>query len=341
LGDTRRFYRGTVTKYAVVWCLLPIRCVKGASKTEKNIRSHTNIAGLLLHTLPAPSIMIARRACRALAPVRSQNEGKSNSMSRVSDCRVLAVVNQKGGVGKTTTAVNVGAYLAMANRKVLVIDCDPQSNATSGLGVDKGAVSAGLYDVLVESTPLGQIILKSVGGIKGLDLAPSTIDLSGAEMVLYSEQNFAREHVLRKAIEPERANYDFILIDAPPSLGLLTINVLTAADALLIPIQCEYYALEGISQLLAVISRIQERLNPRLEIAKVILTMQDYRTNLSSQVVADVRAYFGEKVAGAVIPRNVRLSEAPSFGQPISLYDPKSKGAGAYRDLAQEVMKYR
>jgi len=262
-------------------------------------------------------------------------------MSRVSDCRVLAVVNQKGGVGKTTTAVNVGAYLAMANRKVLVIDCDPQSNATSGLGVDKGAVSAGLYDVLVESTPLGQIILKSVGGIKGLDLAPSTIDLSGAEMVLYSEQNFAREHVLRKAIEPERANYDFILIDAPPSLGLLTINVLTAADALLIPIQCEYYALEGISQLLAVISRIQERLNPRLEIAKVILTMQDYRTNLSSQVVADVRAYFGEKVAGAVIPRNVRLSEAPSFGQPISLYDPKSKGAGAYRDLAQEVMKYR
>ena len=213
-------------------------------------------------------------------------------MSRQSDCRVLAVVNQKGGVGKTTTAVNLGAYLAMTGQRVLVVDCDPQSNATSGLGVDKSAVPAGLYDVLVESTPISEIVLKSVASIKGLDLAPSTIDLSGAEMVLYSEQNLAREHVLKKALAPVLKDYDFVLIDAPPSLGLLTINVLTAASGLIIPIQCEYYALEGISQLLSVIARIQERLNPRLEIDKVVLTMQDYRTNLSTQVVADSARLF-------------------------------------------------
>ncbi len=259
-------------------------------------------------------------------------------MAKKQACRTIAVVNQKGGVGKTTTVVNVCAYLAAAGKRVLLVDCDPQSNATSGVGVDKGAVTLGLYGVLVEGTPMKEIVVKDVAGIKGFDLAPSTLDLSGAEMVLYSEQNFARESVLKKAFKTIHDDYDYIFIDAPPSLGLITINILTAADGLLIPIQCEYYALEGISQLLSVIERIQERLNSALVIDLVVLTMQDYRTNLSQQVVADVREFFGEKVAETLIPRNVRLSEAPSFGQPISLYDAKSKGASAYAALAQEVI---
>jgi len=259
-------------------------------------------------------------------------------MAKKQECRILAVVNQKGGVGKTTTAVNLCAYIAQAGRRVLLVDCDAQSNATSGVGIDKASVSSGLYDVLVENVPIADIVLKDVAGIKGFDMAPSTLDLSGAEMVLYSEQNFSRESILARALKGVRDQYDYIVIDAPPSLGLITINVLTAAQGLVIPIQCEYYALEGISQLLGVIERIQERLNPSLQIDLVVLTMQDYRTNLSQQVIADVREFFGDKVANTLIPRNVRLSEAPSFGQPISIYDPKSKGAGAYMQLAQEVM---
>jgi chromosome partitioning protein len=260
-------------------------------------------------------------------------------MAKKRECRILAVVNQKGGVGKTTTAVNLCAYLALADRRVLLVDCDAQSNATSGVGVDKTAISSGLYDVLVENASMSSIVHKDVAGIKGLDLAPATLDLSGAEMVLYSEQNFARETVLARALKSVDDQYDYIVIDAPPSLGLITINVLTAAQGLVIPIQCEYYALEGISQLLSVIDRIKERLNPQLAIDLVVLTMQDYRTNLSQQVIADVREFFKDKVATVLIPRNVRLSEAPSFGQPISIYDPKSKGAAAYKQLAEEVIE--
>ncbi|HEY3333332.1 MAG TPA: ParA family protein [Capsulimonadaceae bacterium] len=259
-------------------------------------------------------------------------------MAKKHTCRTIAVVNQKGGVGKTTTAVNLSGYLAAAGKRVLLVDCDPQSNATSGVGIDKGTIEAGLYDVLVEGVPLKDIVHKDVASIKGFDLAPSTLDLSGAEMVLYTEQNFARESVLKKAFKSIQDDYDYIFIDAPPSLGLITINILTAADGLLIPIQCEYYALEGISLLLSVVDRIRENLNPSLAIDLVVLTMQDYRTNLSQQVIADVREFFGDKVAETLIPRNVRLSEAPSFGQPIGVYDPKSKGATAYSQLAQEVI---
>jgi chromosome partitioning protein len=259
-------------------------------------------------------------------------------MAKKRECRTLAVVNQKGGVGKTTTAVNLGAYLATAGKRVLLIDADPQSNATSGVGVAKTADLIGLYDVLVEGASIAPLVKHNVSDIKGFDLLPSTLDLSGAEMVLYTEQNFERESVLKKALKTSRSEYDYILIDAPPSLGLLTINIFTAADGLIIPIQCEYYALEGISLLLSVVDRIRESLNPNLSIDLVVMTMQDYRTNLSQQVISDVREYFGDVVASTPIPRNVRLSEAPSFGQPINLYDPKSKGAAAYEALAQEVI---
>lgn len=253
--------------------------------------------------------------------------------------RIFAVVNQKGGVGKTTTAINLSATLAQSGRKVLLIDSDPQANATSGLGINKATVERSLYDTLVDGAPVASVIAKNVAGIAGLDLVPSTLDLSGAEMALYTEQNFNRETVLKKALAAVKGAYDCILIDAPPSLGLLTVNILTAADRLLIPIQCEYYALEGISQLLEIIERIKDRLNPSLDIAMVILTMQDPRTNLSQQVIEEVRSFFGDRVAQTVIPRNVRLSEAPSFGQPISQYDPRSRGAAAYWELAQEVMR--
>jgi chromosome partitioning protein len=252
---------------------------------------------------------------------------------------IYAVVNQKGGVGKTTTAINLAAALAQTGEKVLLVDSDPQSNATSGLGVDKASITAGLYDVLVEGMAAADAILPSVAGIAGLDLLPATLDLSGAEVVLYSEQNFSRESVLRGALKPIVNLYDFVIIDGPPSLGLLTVNILTAASRLIIPIQCEYYALEGISQLLTVVERIRSGLNPALSIAMVALTMQDARTNLSQAVIAEVRGAFGELVARTVIPRNVRLSEAPSYGQPISIFDARSKGATAYRELATEVIE--
>jgi chromosome partitioning protein len=259
-------------------------------------------------------------------------------MKKAVSARIFAVVNQKGGVGKTTTTVNVAAELAMAGKKVLVIDADPQANATSGLGVEKATVAHSLYDVLVDGLDLRGAIIEGVASIPGLDLLPSHLDLSGAEMVLYSEQNLQREYVLRKALKSASGQYDFIIIDAPPSLGLITVNILAAAERLLIPIQCEYYALEGISQLLTVIERIQADINRQLEIGLVILTMQDGRTNLSQQVIDEVRGFFGDKTASTMVPRNVKLSEAPSFGRPISQYDAKSRGAVAYHELAQEIL---
>ena len=246
----------------------------------------------------------------------------------------LAVVNQKGGVGKTTTAVNLATTLALAGRRVLLLDCDPQGNATSGLGRKEG-VEQSIYDALTGGVPLADIILKDVG-VPGLDLAPATLDLAGAEMEMFQE--LSRETILKKILKPVEKNYQYIFIDGPPSLGLLTLNILTAADAVLIPIQCEYYALEGISQLMDIVERVRHHLNPKLAIGMVVLTMHDERINLSRQVVAEVREYFGDQVAKTIVPRNVRLSEAPSFGQPIALYDPKSKGAVAYADLAQEVI---
>lgn len=246
----------------------------------------------------------------------------------------LAVVNQKGGVGKTTTAVNLATTLAQAGRKVLLLDCDPQGNATSGLG-QKDAVEQSVYDALTGGVPLADIILKDVV-VPGLDLVPSSIDLASAELAMFQE--LSRETILKKVLKPVEKNYQYIFIDGPPSLGLLTVNILTAADAVLVPIQTEYYALEGMQQLMDSVERVRQHLNPRLAIGLVVLTMHDERINLSRQVVAEVREFFGDLVAKTIIPRNVRLSEAPSFGQPIALYDPKSKGAVAYADLAQEVI---
>jgi len=248
--------------------------------------------------------------------------------------RVLAIANQKGGVGKTTTAVNLAACLALHRKKVVAIDIDPQGNTTSGLGIDRRRIRRSIYHVLVEETPIKEVILPTA--IRRLHLVPATIDLAGAEIEMVSL--VAREARLRQALRSIRDEYDFLLIDCPPSLGLLTINALTAADQVLIPIQCEYYALEGLGQLLHTIRVVQSRLNPDLEIEGVVLTMFDGRTNLSIQVAEEVKRHFREKVHRAVVPRNVRLSEAPSHGKPVILYDPHCRGAEVYRDLAREVM---
>ncbi len=249
--------------------------------------------------------------------------------------RVIAIANQKGGVGKTTTAINLGASLAVAERRTLIIDIDPQANASSGLGVAGTSDRATIYDVLVAGTPMGECVLKGVH-LPNLDLVPSTRDLVGAEIEMVGMM--ARETVLRRALETLRPSYDYILIDCPPSLGLLTLNTLTAADSVLIPIQCEFYALEGLSQLLNTIRLVQRALNQRLRIEGVLLTMFDQRLNLSTQVAEDAREYFGSKVFRTVIPRNVRLAEAPSFGEPIIHYDVLSKGAQSYLALAKELL---
>ncbi|HEV2146547.1 MAG TPA: AAA family ATPase [Longimicrobiaceae bacterium] len=249
--------------------------------------------------------------------------------------RIIAIANQKGGVGKTTTAINLGACLAVAEKKTLVIDTDPQGNATSGLGIVKDDVERSMYDVLVEGAALEEVIVPRVH-FPYLDVAPATQDLVGVEVELVSRA--MREGILREALEPLRDRYEYILIDCPPSLGLLTLNTLTAADAVLIPIQCEFYALEGLSQLLNTIRIVQKSLNPRLQIEGVLLTMFDGRLNLSRQVADEAKEYFGAKVYRTAIPRNVRIAEAPSFGKPIVLYDIVSVGAKSYLSLAREVI---
>jgi chromosome partitioning protein len=250
--------------------------------------------------------------------------------------RIIAVANQKGGVGKTTTAVNLSACLAELGMRVLLVDIDPQGNATSGLGIDRKAVKASVYDVLLDDlSPLAAMVETRVSR---LTVVPATIDLAGAEIELVPRMS--RENRLKKALHPVRDQFDFILMDCPPSLGLLTINALTAADSILIPIQCEYYALEGLTQLMDTFRLVREALNPALEVEGVLLTMFDGRTNLSIQVVEDVKRFFKGKVYRSIITRNVRLSEAPSHGVPITLYDPKSKGAEAYMELAKEVIEH-
>lgn len=249
--------------------------------------------------------------------------------------RIIAITNQKGGVGKTTTSVNLSACLAYLGKKVLLIDIDPQGNTTSGVGVNKGEIPSCIYDVLIDDENIKHVIKQSK--IENLDVVPATISLAGAEIELVS--TISREVRLKHALQNVKDEYDFIIIDCPPSLGLLTINALTASDAVIIPVQCEYYALEGLSQLLSTVRLVQKHLNPQLTIDGVLLTMLDARTNLGLQVIEEVKRYFQDKVYKTIIPRNVRLSEAPSHGEPIIIYDPKSRGAEVYLELAREVIK--
>jgi chromosome partitioning protein len=248
--------------------------------------------------------------------------------------KVITICNQKGGTGKTTSAINLTAYLALAGKKVLLIDLDPQANTTSGLGINKHNIKKSAYHVLLEELDIKEIVQNT--SINNLYLAPSNLDLTGAEVELVGV--LGREHRLKKALVNEREQFDFIVIDSPPSLGLLTINALCAADSVLIPVQCEYYALEGLTQLVNTIRLVKDNLNPNLMIEGVLLTMADFRTNLTKEIIQETRNYFKEKVYETVIPRNIRLTEAPSFGQPIALYDKESIGAQKYLELAQEIL---
>lgn len=250
--------------------------------------------------------------------------------------KAIAIFNQKGGVGKTTTNINLSACLAMKGKKVLVVDIDPQGNTTSGIGLVKRKLQYTIYDVIVNKDfDISKAILHTK--TEGLDILPASVDLAGAEIELVNLEG--RERRLKKAIDKVKPLYDFVFIDCPPSLGLLTINSLTAVDSVLIPIQCEFYALEGVSQLMSTVEMVRKNMNPNIEIEGVILSMFDGRTNLSLQVVQEVKKYFGSKVLSTIIPRNVRLAEAPSYGLPIVKYDPKSKGAKAYQQFATELLR--
>lgn len=253
----------------------------------------------------------------------------------VGQTKVIAIINQKGGVGKSTTAINLSAALGELGKQVLLVDLDPQGNSSSGLGIEKSQVNNCIYDVLLNDVSIEDVIIPDVG--EGLDVVPATINLAGAEVELVSEM--ARENRLKDAVGSLRGKYDYVFIDCPPSLGLLTVNALVAADKLLIPIQCEFYALEGVTKLLDSMKRVKTRLNPTLDIFGVLLTMYDGRTTLSRQVVQEVRGYFNKTVFETLIPRTVKLSEAPSFGQPITQYDPSGKGAQSYINLAKEVIQ--
>ncbi len=262
------------------------------------------------------------------------NSSKPEDSKRKRSKRVIAIANQKGGVGKTTTAINLATALAAVGRRVLVIDLDPQGNASTGLGCDRNGREISIYNVVLGAVPLRQATVHT--RIPGLDLVPSTVDLLGAELEMIDMER--RSHRLRDAIEASNASYEYILIDCPPALGLLTLNALTAADAILVPLQCEFFALEGLSQLLRTVERVRHSFNPTLELQGVVLTMFDKRNNLSDQVAADARDFLGEKVFKTVIPRNVRISEAPSHGKPALLYDHRCAGSRAYMALAREFL---
>ncbi len=250
--------------------------------------------------------------------------------------KIISISNQKGGVGKTTTAINLSAFLAIEKKKVLLVDIDPQGNASSGIGVERSKIEKNIYDSLINQVPIQDVMVASQ--IKNLDVLPSTLQLAGAEVELVNY--ISRENRLKQLIRPIKDKYDYIIIDTPPSLGLLTLNALNAADSVIIPVQCEYYALEGIGQLLNTITLVKENLNPNLSIEGILLTMYDQRNNLSKEVAEEIDKHFQGSIFQSIIPRNVRLSEAPSYGQPIVIYEAKSRGAQAYQKLAQEVISH-
>ena len=249
--------------------------------------------------------------------------------------KIVSIANQKGGVGKTTTSINLSTILAKKGRKVLMIDADPQGNASSGVGIDRDEIELSVYDILINDVQIEEVVKKT--NIKNLEICPSNINLAGAEVELVSVMS--REHRLKEKLDVIKDQYDYIIIDCPPSLGLITLNAFTASNSVLIPVQCEYYALEGLGQLLNTISLVKKHLNKDIEIEGALLTMYDARTNLSNQVVKEVKKYFNNKVYKNVIPRNVKLSEAPSYGMPISIYDPRSKGAKSYEKFVKEFIK--
>ena len=275
-------------------------------------------------------------SCALVYDCRTEWYGKSKKVVKfVAKAKIIAVANQKDGVGKTTTSVNLAACLAAKEKKVLLVDCDPQGNASSGYGIDKSALATTIYQVIINGAAVQDAIIKTEFGV---DVLPANIELAGAEVELVAA--ISRETRLKRALEPVEQDYDYILIDCPPSLGLLTLNSLAAADSVLMPIQCEFYALEGVSQLMNTIELVRTNLNPHLEVEGVLMTMYDGRTRLAEQVVAEVRENFGELVYKTMIPRTVRLSEAPSYGEPILYYDKRSKGTDTYMKLAEEVMAH-